>query len=248
MTDLFDLSGRKALITGSSRGIGAVLATALAARGAEVVVHGREASDELDALANKLGGKALAADLSDATACKGLARRAEDLLGGVDILILNASYEMRCDWKSVSVEDADLQMAVNFRSSLILCQALAPGMTERGWGRIIALGSIQEVRPNPALMVYAAAKAAQANMMMNLARELGPHGVTVNTLSPGAIATDRNAAVLSDPAYRATVEARIPAGRVGQPDDCVGACLLLASDAGAYVNGAVLRVDGGWSV
>jgi NAD(P)-dependent dehydrogenase (short-subunit alcohol dehydrogenase family) len=248
MTDLFDLSGRKALITGSSRGIGAALATALAARGAEVVVHGREASAELDAFADTLGGKALAADLADATACKDLARRAEDLLGGVDILILNASYEMRADWKGVSVEDADLQMAVNFRSSLILCQALAPSMTARGWGRIIALGSIQEVRPNPALMVYAAAKAAQANMMMNLARELGSRGVTVNTLSPGAIATDRNAGALSDPAYRQKVEAQIPAGRVGRPDDCVGACLLLASDAGAYVNGAVLRVDGGWSV
>jgi NAD(P)-dependent dehydrogenase (short-subunit alcohol dehydrogenase family) len=248
MTDLFDLSGRKALITGSSRGIGAALATALAGRGADVVVHGREASGELNAFAGKLGGKALTADLADAEACKDLARRAEDLLGGVDILILNASYEMRADWKSVSVEDADLQMAVNFRSSLMLCQALAPGMTERGWGRIIALGSIQEVRPNPALMVYAAAKAAQANMMMNLARELGPHGVTVNTLSPGAIATDRNAGALSDPAYRRKVQAQIPAGRVGRPDDCVGACLLLASDAGAYVNGAVLRVDGGWSV
>lgn len=248
MSDLFDLSGRKALITGSSRGIGAALATALAGRGADVVVHGREASDELDTFAETLGGKALAADLADAGACKDLARRAENLPGGVDILILNASYEMRADWKSVSVEDADLQMAVNFRSSLLLCQALAPGMTERGWGRIIALGSIQEVRPNPALMVYAAAKAAQANMMMNLARELGPHGVTVNTLSPGAIATDRNAGALSDPAYRQKVEAQIPAGRVGRPDDCVGACLLLASDAGAYVNGAVLRVDGGWSV
>ena len=248
MTDLFDLSGRKALITGSSRGIGAVLATALAGRGADVAVHGREASAELDALAGKVGGKALVADLADANASRDLARRAEDLLGGVDILVLNASYEMRGDWKSVSVEDADLQMAVNFRSSLMLCQALAPGMTERGWGRIIALGSIQEVRPNPALMVYAAAKAAQANMMMNLARELGPRGVTVNTLSPGAIATDRNAGVLSDPAYRAKVEAQIPAGRIGQTDDCIGACLLLASDAGAYINGAVLRVDGGWSL
>jgi len=248
MTDPFDLSGRKALITGSARGIGAALATALAGRGADVVVHGREASDELDTLSRKVGGKALAADLADANACAELARRAEDLLGGVDILVLNASYERRADWKSVSVEDADLQMAVNFRSSLLLCQALASGMTERGWGRIIALGSIQEVRPNPALMVYAAAKAAQANMMMNLARELGPHGVTVNTLSPGAIATDRNAKALSDPAYRQKVEAQIPSGRVGQPDDCVGACLLLASDAGAYVNGVVLRVDGGWSV
>lgn len=248
MADTFDLSNRTALITGSSRGIGAALAQALASRGVNVVVHGREAGKELTATAGKVGGKALAADLGDPDACKALARDAHDLLGRVDILILNASYEMRGDWKEVSAEDADLQMAVNFRSSLLLCQALAPGMTERGWGRIIALGSIQEVRPNPALMVYAAAKAAQANMMQNLARELGPHGVTVNTLAPGAITTDRNAEALSDPAYRAKVEAQIPAGRVGRPEDCVGACLLLASNAGAYINGAVLRVDGGWSV
>ncbi len=250
MTDPFDLSGRRVLITGSSRGIGAALALALAGRGARVAVHGRVAGVELDAMTAKLGGQgvALAADLADAGACRDLARRAQDALGGVDILVLNASYEVRGDWRAVSVEDIDQQMAVNFRSSLVLCQALAPAMAERGWGRIIGLGSIQEVKPNPALLVYAAAKAAQANMMANLARELGPSGVTVNTLSPGAIATDRNAGALSDPAYRQKVEAQIPAGRIGQPDDCVGACLLLASDAGAYVNGAVLRVDGGWSL
>jgi NAD(P)-dependent dehydrogenase (short-subunit alcohol dehydrogenase family) len=177
----------------------------------------------------------------------GLAHQAEAALGGVDILVLNASYEVRGDWAGVSLADIDLQLAVNFRSSLLLCQALAPAMAQRGWGRVIGLGSIQEVKPNPALLVYAAAKAAQANMMVNLARELGPAGVTVNTLSPGAIATDRNAGALSDPDYRRRVEAQIPAGRIGQPGDCVGACLLLASDAGAYVNGAVLRVDGGWS-
>jgi glucose 1-dehydrogenase len=247
MSDLFDLSGRRALVTGASRGIGAALAQALATSGASVAVHGREAGVELEASAARVGGVALAADLADAEACIDLARRAEAALGGVDILVLNASYEVRGEWKAVGVADIDLQMAVNFRSSLLLSQALGPAMAGRGWGRIIALGSIQEVKPNPALMVYAAAKAAQVNMMTSLARELGPAGVTVNTLSPGAIATDRNAGVLSDPDYRRRVESQIPAGRIGRPDDCVGACLLLASDAGAYVNGAVLRVDGGWS-
>jgi glucose 1-dehydrogenase len=248
MSDLFDLKGRKALVTGASRGIGAALAQALAARGAQVALHARTASDELSATTAQVGGAvSLAADLADADACQALARRAEAALDGVDILVLNASYEVRGDWKTVSVADIDLQMAVNFRSSLLLCQALGPAMAARGWGRIIALGSIQEVKPNPALMVYAAAKAAQANMMTSLARELGPSGVTVNTLSPGAIATDRNAGALSDPDYRHRVEIQIPAGRIGQPADCVGACLLLASQAGAYVNGAVLRVDGGWS-
>ena len=248
MTDPFDLSGRRALVTGSSRGIGAALATALAERGARVVVHGREAGAELDAVASKIDGEGLAADLADAGACRDLARRAEDLLGGVDILILNASYEIRADWTTVGAQDVDLQMAVNFRSSLLLCQALAPAMAERGWGRIIGLGSIQETKPNPALMVYAAAKAAQTNMLMNLARQLAPSGVTVNNLAPGAIETDRNAKVLAEPAYRARVEGQIPAGRVGQPGDCVGACLLLASEAGAYITGTTLHVDGGWSL
>lgn len=247
MSDLFDLGGRRALVTGASRGIGAALARALAERGASVAVHGRDAGAELNAMAAQVGGVALAADLADAQACSDLAQQAQAALGGVDILVLNASYEVRGDWKGVGLADIDLQLAVNFRSSLLLCQALAPAMAERGWGRIIGLGSIQEIRPNPALLVYAAAKAAQANMMQTLARALGPAGVTVNTLSPGAIATDRNAGVLSDPDYRGRVEAQIPAGRIGQPGDCVGACLLLASDAGAYVNGAVLRVDGGWS-
>lgn len=247
MTDPFDLTGRKALVTGGSRGIGAALAQALAERGASVAVHGRATGVELDAVAARVGGVALAADLAAAEACLDLAHRADAVLGGVDILVLNASYEVRGDWKAASLADIDLQLAVNFRSSLLLCQALGPAMAGRGWGRIIALGSIQEVKPNPALMVYAAAKAAQANMMLNLARELGPAGVTVNTLSPGAIATDRNADALSDTDYRRRVEAQIPAGRIGRPDDCVGACLLLASDSGAYVNGAVLRVDGGWS-
>lgn len=250
MNDLFDLRGRTALVTGSTRGIGRALALALAGQGADVAIHGRDDGSAVTAEAVALGVRAQAfrADLADTRACQDLARDVTEVFGQVDILVLNASLEIRQDWLEVAPDEVDIQMAINFRSSLLLCQALAPAMSARGWGRIIGLGSIQETKPNPALLVYAAAKAAQANMILNLARQLGPTGVTVNSLAPGAIETDRNAVVLADPAYRARVEGQIPAGRVGQPRDCVGACLLLASEAGAYINGATIHVDGGWSL
>ena len=110
----------------------------------------------------------------------------------------------------------------------------------------VAVGSIQEAKPNPRLVVYAALKSAQTNMIVNLARQYAARGVTLNNLAPGAIGTERNAAVLDDPAYRARVEEQIPAKRIGIPQDCVGACLLLCSEAGAYITGSTLFADGGW--
>src|SRR5262249_3953317 len=139
-------------------------------------------------------------------------------------------------------------VAANIRATIELLQNTVPAMAERGFGRVVTLGSIQEAKPNPALLVYAALKSAQANMALNLARQYAARGVTLNNLAPGAIATDRNRAVLSDRAYKARVESMIPAGRIGAPDDCAGACLLLCSDAGSYINGQTLFVDGGWHI
>ncbi|MDP3749383.1 MAG: SDR family oxidoreductase [Phenylobacterium sp.] len=252
MSQPFNLRGRAMLVTGSTRGIGRALALGLAAQGADVAIHGRrgDGGEEVAAEARALGARAevLMADLGDPDACLALAQGAIAAFGAIDGLVLNASMEIRQDWMAATPADIDLQLAVNLRSTLLLCQALTPPMMARGWGRVISIGSIQEVRPNPACLVYAASKAAQANVVANLARQLGPHGVTVNNLAPGAIATDRNAAVLADPAYRRKVEDQIPVGRVGDPIDCVGACVLLASEAGGYINGATLRVDGGWSL
>lgn len=252
MAKAFRLDKRTALVTGSTRGIGRALALGLAAAGADIAVHGSGA--ETDAITELLdmiraqGVRAqyFAADLGDSEACEKLASRVMASFGGVDILILNASTEIRGNWLAVSAADADRQWHVNVRSSLILAQLLTPPMIERRWGRIITLGSIQEVKPNPELMVYAATKAAQTSLVQSLARQLGPHGVTANNLAPGAISTDRNAAILVDQEYRRKISAQIPAGRIGTPDDCVGACLLLASDAGSYINGTTLFVDGGW--
>ncbi|APF39511.1 SDR family oxidoreductase [Chelatococcus daeguensis] len=249
----FRNDGRVALVTGSSRGIGRAVALGLAQSGGAVAVHGAEGSAALDEAVEEMRtagvrAEAFAADLAQADACRRLPEAVAEALGPIDILVLNASLELRRDWRDVTEEEIAQQVAVNLTASLLLLQAVVPGMAARGFGRVIAMGSIQEVRPNPRLVVYAALKSAQTNVMVNLARQYAAQNVTFNTVSPGAIATERNAAVLVDPAYRARVESEIPAGRIGLPQDCVGACLLLASDAGAYINGARLFVDGGWHV
>lgn len=232
----FDLSGKVALVTGSTRGIGRAIAAGLAAVGAKVAVHG--AGEGAD----------FPADLADPAAVRGLIPAVEARLGPVDILVLNASTEIRQDFADITPAEIDAQVAVNLTATTLLLQSAVPAMVARGFGRVVGIGSIQEAKPNPRLLIYAALKAAQNNMLVNLARQHAGQGVTFNTLAPGAIATDRNAAVLADPAYRARVEAQIPAARIGTPEDCVGACLLLASEAGGYITGSTLFVDGGWHV
>lgn len=232
---LFDLSGRTALVTGSTRGIGAALAHALSDAGATVATHGLSE------------GAGYRADLGEVSQCRTLVAEVERDLDRIDIVILNGATDLRRPWLETSASEAADLFAANFISTLVICQALLPGMRARGWGRIVTIGSIQEVRPNPNYLVYAAAKAAQTNLVRNLAGQVGASGVTINNLAPGAIATDRNAKTLAEPGYRERVEALVPVGRIGVPQDCVGACLLLASDAGAYINGASLTVDGGWS-
>ena len=136
----------------------------------------------------------------------------------------------------------------NVRASFRLVRAFGPKMAERGWGRILAIGSVNQARPAPRLAIYAATKAAMRALVLTAAKEYASRGVTVNTLTPGVIATDRNAQALSDPAFTETLLKSIPAGRFGTPEDCAGLALALCSDAGAYVTGADLVVDGGFSL
>lgn len=248
---MFDLTGRRALVTGSSQGIGEAMALALASRGADVVVHGLEppevgqrVADAIKALGRRTGY--IRADLRDPSACRSLAGEAGETLGGIDILVSSAAVERPTPWRDITSDQIAEQWALNFQATLVLCQSLAPAMAERGWGRLIAMGTIQQVRPNSQHLVYAATKCALASMIGVLARELGPSGVTANILAPGAIETDRSAAALSDPAYKTKVLERIPAGRIGKVGDCTGAAVLLASDEGGYINGETLFVDGGW--
>jgi len=247
----FDLTGRVALVTGASRGIGRALALGLAEAGADVAVHyatrdteANEVADDIRRLKRK--SEVVGGDLANRDVAPKLIEEVVARFGRLDIVVLNASVEHRHPWDAMPNEDFDAEIDVNLRAPLALIAAARPHMAAHRWGRVLLIGSIQSAKPNPMLAVYAALKAANVNLARNLARQLAGDGITINVLSPGAIATDRNAGVLADPAYRARVEAQIPIGRIGEPDDCVGAALLLCSEAGRYISGVELFVDGGW--
>jgi NAD(P)-dependent dehydrogenase (short-subunit alcohol dehydrogenase family) len=247
-TDPFDLTGRTALVTGSSRGIGRAIATAFAGRGARVAVHGRDLG-EAEIGAREIGPPervaGFAADLAKPDAGGALVEAVVDRLGAIDILVVNASAQVRRPFLEIPDEEVELQVAVNLRATMALLQSVLPGMAQRGWGRVLTVGSVQQVRPSPSLAVYAALKSAQANLAMNLAKQYAARGVTVNNLAPGLIDTDRNADIKADADTYAGILARIPAGRAGAPEDCAWPALLLCSEAGRYVTGTDMMVDGG---
>jgi len=251
--DLFHLTGRTALVTGARREIGRAISVALAAVGAKLAIHHADSEEERSDAASvvreieRAGGtaRAFGQDFAATDAGRHLAA-AVSAWSPVDILVLNASIELPEPYDEITRERFDRQIAVNLRSPLELLQDLVPPMGGRGWGRVVTIGSVQQVRPHPRMMVYAGTKAAQLNWSWNLARQFGGQGVTVNNLAPGAILTARNRDQMATEGE--DLVRRIPNGRLGQPGDLVGAALLLCSDAGAYINGVNLYVDGGRSI
>lgn len=243
------LSGRVALITGAARGIGLAIATRFAEAGAHTIIHDRDAAAANAAVAElrvrNLAASPLMADLAEVAAPSAMA--AELAVNGTepDILVLCASVETLETWDAVSEAAMASQTEINLHATLRLLQVFLPGMLARGFGRVIAIGSVQEARPNPTHFYYAATKAAQTNMILNLARTTQAPDVTFNIIKPGAILTDRNRAVLAQPGREAQVLARIPLGRIGRAEDCAGLALLLCSPDGGYINGAEIAVDGG---
>ncbi len=250
MDTSFDLSGRKALVTGSSRGIGRAIALGLARQGADVGVHYVGHSREAEGVVREIRSMGRAsfcvrADLGTEDCAEVIWYAVERDFGHLDILVLNASIQIRKPWDEITVTDFEAQMGVNVRASLLLMQKVVPGMKAHRWGRILTVGSTQEFKPHPEMLIYASSKAAQTLMARSLALQLAPRGITVNNLAPGTIHTDRNSEVLADESYRREVVAGIPAQYIGEAEDCVGAALLLCSEAGRYITGDNLVVDGG---
>ena len=246
--ELLDLTGKRALVTGSSRGIGRAAALLLAKLGAEVVFHGSRASDKLASAAAEAGAVSLVADFEKPAEVEKLADEliAEDKVP--DILVLNASVQSYTGLENFDAGEFDRMFRANVESSCILLQKLLPGMRKKGSGRVIFVGSINGVRPAARLAVYGATKAALMNIARTAAKENAPYGITVNTILPGVIETDRNAAALSDANFADELRALIPMHRFGTVDDCAGAIAFLASAAAAYITGAEIPVDGGWQI
>jgi len=242
MKDMFNLKGKKALVTGSTQGIGFAIAKCLSDHGAEVFVNGAFSEDKVKNAAEKIeNATPVCVDLSK----KDCAEKMHEITGDVDILVLNASVQVRKTWDEITDEEFDLQMNTNFRASVKLIQKYAPNMIKNKWGRIITIGSVQQYKPHKDMLIYAASKAAQMNMVENLAKQFAQFGVTVNNVAPGVITTPRNEDALSDKEYAKKVLEGIPSGYAGDSEDCCGGVLLLCSDAGRYITGENLVIDGG---
>lgn len=241
-------NGKRALVTGSSRGIGRAIAIALAADGYEVLIHcagNMQKAEETRKLIERAGHSAtvIQADLCNLDQTARLVAE----MGDIDALVLNASVQYRNKWEQISQDECRDQLNCNFISSLLLIQGAVPHMRTAGWGRVVTIGSVQEVKPHPDMLVYSASKAAQTNLMRSLALQLAKDGITVNNVAPGVIYTDRNTKALAEPAYAQQVMDSIPVGFYGKPEDCAGIVSLLCSEKGRYITGQSIFVDGGKS-
>ena len=240
---------KTALVTGASRGIGRAIAIRLAKDGYKVIIHcagNIEKANEVKDIIVQNGGGAcvVTADLTDTAQTVALVSK----MGNIDALILNASVQIKKPWQDIELSDCHDQLVCNFVSSLLLIQGAVPYMKSQKWGRIVTIGSVQEKKPHPDMLVYSASKAAQTNMVGSLASQLAKYGITVNNVAPGVIYTDRNVEALSDPEYAKKVTDLIPAGFYGKPEDCVGTVSMLCSDEGRYITGQSIYIDGGKSL
>jgi 2-deoxy-D-gluconate 3-dehydrogenase len=248
---LFSLAGKAALITGASGGIGRALAGAFAEAGAVVGVHGTDDARlrETARLVEQAGGRAtiLAARLNDAAACRKLVAEARAALGRLDILVNCAGTNRRKPVRDVSEEDFDALVGVNLRAVFFLCQAAQPILKAQGGGKIINIGSVTSTEGLGGVSVYGATKAAVGQLTRTMALEWAGDNIQVNCLAPGFILTPLTEQGLwGDPHRAAWLTERIPLRRPGQPEELIGAALLLASSASSYLTGQIINVDGGY--
>lgn len=242
---LFDLSGRRALVTGGGGGLGSGIAEALAGAGARVAVLGRSAA--ADETAARIDGVAVRADLSDRDDLLRGFNEAVAALGGLEVLVASHGTLHVAPALALGLDEWDDTLEVNLTSVFALCQLAGELMVPRGDGKIVTVASMLSFQGGLSASAYAASKGGIAQLTKALANEWAPHGVNVNAIAPGYMKTALNRHIWQeDPARSESVLARLPAGRWGEPADLAGAAVFLASAASDYVHGIVLPVDGGW--
>lgn len=249
---LFDLSGRTALITGSSQGIGLALAKGLGEAGAKIVLNGRDGAKLAEAAgklrADGLSVSELAFDVTDNGAVNAAIDGFESANGAIDILVNNAGMQFRTPLEDFPADMFEKMLATNVSSVFNVGQAVARHMIKRGQGKIVNIASVQTALARPGIAPYTATKGAVGNLTKGMATDWAKYGLQVNAIAPGYFDTPLNAALVGDPEFTAWLEKRTPAGRWGNVDELVGACIFLTAPASSFVNGHTLYVDGGISV
>ena len=242
---LFDLTGKRALVTGSSQGIGFALAKGLQEAGATVVLNGRDAG-KLAAAALALGGvDQILCDVTDHGASRAAIDAFEADKGPIDILVNNAGMQHRAPLEDFPADAFERLFRTNVSSVFNVGQAVARHMIARGAGKIINICSVQTALARPGIAPYTATKGAVGNLTKGMATDWAKYGLQCNAIAPGYFDTPLNAALVADPAFSGWLEKRTPAGRWGKVEELVGACVFLASPASSFVNGHILYVDGG---
>ncbi len=249
MSNLFSLSGKRALITGSSQGIGFALARGLSAAGAEIILNGRDTAKLAEATKQlREEGAAvseLAFDATDHDGVRAAVDGYEAANGTIDILVNNAGMQHRTELENFPADAFERLLQTNIASVFHVGQAVARHMIGRGAGKIINIASVQTALARPGIAPYTATKGAVANLTKGMATDWAKHGLQCNAIAPGYFDTPLNAALVADPEFSAWLEKRTPAGRWGQVDELVGAAVFLSSAASSFVNGHTLYVDGG---
>ena len=251
--DLFNLEGRRALITGGHMGLGLMMARTLADAGADVAIASRtleacrKAAADLAAAVSGCRTAGFKVDVASGADVARLADEVERDFGPIDILINNAGVNRRGAIEDLTEDDWDAVMDTNVKGTFLCCRAFGPKMRDRGWGRIVNLSSILGTVGMSQRVPYASSKAAVANMTRVLGLEWATTGVTVNAIAPGPFATEMNRSLLDDPVKYQAFVAKIPMGRWGELHELAGAVLFLSSDASSFVTGSILAVDGGWT-
>jgi gluconate 5-dehydrogenase len=249
---LFDLTGLRALVTGSSQGIGLALARGLAEHGAEVVLNGRDRS-KLDAAMRELadaGARVSASDfdVTDADAVKRGVDAIESDVGPIDILVNNAGMQFRSPLEEFPADRWEQLLKTNISSAFYVGQAVAKHMIGRGRGKIVNIASVQSELARPGIAPYTATKGAVKNLTRGMATDWAKYGLQINALAPGYFKTPLNQALVDNPEFTAWLEKRTPAGRWGNVEELVGAAVFLSSRASSFVNGHTLYVDGGITI